>query len=228
YDDANRLAAQASDECEWALVNINIRPYYVEGSKTIAFEVCEQIGWRPPENIVVPMGSGALLCAVWRALKQFDEIGLINGTGTKLIGAQPEGCSPIAKAFKSKSEEVFPVEKPKTVAKSLAIGDPGDGIYALRAIRESEGFAEYATDEEIVEGMKLLAKTEGIFAEPAGGVSIAVLKKLVEQGEISKDEEVVCLVTGSGFKSLEVFSSYASSVIEIPPDSTRLKDAISG
>ncbi|MBO3754720.1 MAG: pyridoxal-phosphate dependent enzyme, partial [Candidatus Brockarchaeota archaeon] len=138
------------------------------------------------------------------------------------------GCSPIAKAFKSKSEEVFPVEKPKTVAKSLAIGDPGDGIYALRAIRESEGFAEYATDEEIVEGMKLLAKTEGIFAEPAGGVSIAVLKKLVEQGEISKDEEVVCLVTGSGFKSLEVFSSYASSVIEIPPDSTRLKDAISG
>ncbi|MEM3957072.1 MAG: threonine synthase [Thermoproteota archaeon] len=228
YDDANRLAAQASDEYEWALVNINIRPYYVEGSKTIAFEVCEQIGWTLPENIVVPMGSGALLCAVWRALKQFDEIGLIDGTGTKLIGAQPEGCSPIAKAFKSKTEEVFPVEKPKTVAKSLAIGDPGDGIYALRAIRESKGFAEYATDEEIVEGMKLLAKTEGIFAEPAGGVSIAVLKKLVEQGEISRDEEVVCFITGSGFKSLEVFSSYASSVIEIQPDSDHLKDAISG
>lgn len=228
YDDANRLAAQASDEYEWALVNINIRPYYVEGSKTIAFEVCEQMGWRAPENIVVPMGSGALLCAVWRALKQFEEIGLIDGLGTRLIGAQPEGCSPIAKAFKSKTEEVLPVEKPKTVAKSLAIGDPGDGIYALKAIRESKGFAEYATDEEIVEGMKLLAKTEGIFAEPAGGVSVAVLKKLVEQGEISRDEEVVCLVTGSGFKSLEVFSSDASSVIEIPPDSIHLKDAVNG
>lgn len=227
YDDANRLAAQASDEYEWALVNINIRPYYVEGSKTIAFEVCEQIGWRAPENIVVPMGSGALLCAVWRALKQLYEIGLIEGLGTRLIGAQPEGCSPIVQAFKSKHEEVFPIEKPKTVAKSLAIGDPGDGIYALKAIRESEGFAEYATDEEIVEGMKLLAKTEGIFAEPAGGVSIAVLKKLIEQGEISRDEEVVCLITGSGFKSLEIFSSYTFGVVEIAPDFNHLKDAIS-
>jgi len=226
YDDANRLAAQASEEYEWALVNINTRPYYVEGSKTIAFEICEQMGWRAPENIVIPMGSGALLCAVWRAIKQFEKIGLVNELGTRLIGAQPEGCSPIARAFKLNSEEVFPVEEPKTIAKSLAIGDPGDGIYALKAIRESNGFAEYATDDEIVEGMKLLAKTEGIFAEPAGGVSIAVLKKLVEQGEIARDEEVVCCVTGSGFKSSEIFLSNMTGIVEIEPDLSSLKEAI--
>ncbi|NHV98570.1 MAG: pyridoxal-phosphate dependent enzyme, partial [Thaumarchaeota archaeon] len=146
--------------------------------------------------------------------------------GTRLIGAQPEGCSPIARAFKLRSEEVFPVENPKTIAKSLAIGDPGDGIYALKAIRESNGFAEYATDNEIVEGMKLLAKTEGIFAEPAGGVSIAVLRKLVEQGEISRDEEVVCCITGSGFKSSEIFLSSMSDIVEIEPEPNRVNETI--
>lgn len=228
YDDANRLAAQTSDEYNWALANINIRPYYVEGSKTIAFEVCEQLGWRAPDNIIVPMGSGALLCAVWRAIKQFEETGLIDGSGTRLVGAQPEGCSPIAKAFKANSDEVSPVEKPSTIAKSLAIGDPGDGVYALKAIRESKGFAEYATDEEIIEGMRLLAKIEGIFAEPAGGVSIAVLKKLVEYREISRDEEVVCCVTGSGFKSSELFLNLTSNIVEVKPDLDSLRLIVNG
>ncbi|MCX8171899.1 MAG: threonine synthase, partial [Candidatus Bathyarchaeota archaeon] len=224
YDDANRLAAQAAYEFDWGIVNINVRPYYVEGSKTIAFEVCEQLGWRAPDNIIIPMGSGALLCAIWRGLKQFRELGLINELKTRLIGAQPEGCSPIVKAFKTNSEDIFPVERPETVAKSLAIGDPGDGIYALRAIKESGGLAEHATDEEIIEGMRLLAKTEGIFAEPAGGVTVAILKKLIESGDIGRDEEVVCCVTGSGFKSLDIFSVDNISIIEVEPNLSNLKN----
>ncbi|MEM2578448.1 MAG: threonine synthase, partial [Candidatus Bathyarchaeia archaeon] len=224
YDDANRLAAQAAYEFDWGIVNINVRPYYVEGSKTIVFEICEQLGWRAPENIIIPVGSGALLCAIWRGLKQFRELELINGFKTRLIGAQPEGCSPIVKAFKDNSEDIFPVEKPETIARSLAIGDPGDGVYALRAIKESGGLAEYATDEEIIEGMRLLAKTGGIFAEPAGGVTIAVLKKLIESGAIGKDEEVVCCITGSGFKSLEIFSADAASIIEVEPNFNSLKN----
>lgn len=226
YDDANRLAAQASYEYDLALVNINIRPYYVEGSKTIVYEICEQLGWRAPENIIIPVGSGALLCAVWRGLKQFNDLGLIDELKTKIIGAQPEGCSPIVRAYKSNSEDVSPIEKPDTVAKSLAIGDPGDGIYALRSIKESGGLAEYATDEEIIEGINLLAKTEGIFAEPAGGVTIAVLKKLIELGDISRDEEVVCCVTGSGFKSLEAFSNSQLNLVEVEPTFSSLEKAL--
>ncbi len=217
YDDANRLAAQASYEYDLAIVNINVRPYYVEGSKTIVFEICEQLGWRAPENLIIPVGSGALLCAVWRGLKQFNELELIDELKTKIIGAQPEGCSPIVRAYKSNLGDVSPIEKPDTVAKSLAIGDPGDGIYALRSIKESGGLAECATDEEIIEGVNLLAKTEGIFAEPAGGITIAVLKKLIDSGDISRDEEVVCCVTGSGFKSLEIFSSRQLNIVEVEP-----------
>lgn len=224
YDDANRLAAQAAYEFNWGIVNINVRPYYVEGSKTIVFEICEQLGWRAPENIIIPVGSGALLCAIWRGLKQFIELGLIDGLKTRLIGAQPEGCSPIVRAFKDNSEDIFPIEKPETIAKSLAIGDPGDGIYALRAIKESRGLAEHAADKEIIEGMRLLAKTEGIFAEPAGGVTIAVLKRLIESGDIGRDEEIICCVTGSGFKSLDIFSVDAVSIIEVEPNFSSLKN----
>ncbi|MEM3437384.1 MAG: threonine synthase [Nitrososphaerales archaeon] len=227
YDDANRLAAQASYEYDWGIVNINLRPYYVEGSKTIVFEICEQLGWRAPENIIIPMGSGALLCAIWRGLKQFKDIGLINELETRLIGAQPEGCSPIVKAFKSDSKDVFAIERPETIAKSLAIGDPSDGIYALKSIKESRGLAEYATDKEIIEGMKLLAKNEGIFAEPAGGITIAILKRLIESGNIARDEEVVCCVTGSGFKSLENFSSSTIDIIEVEPNLNSLENLIS-
>jgi len=226
YDDANRLAAQASDEYEWALVNINVRPYYVEGSKTLAFETCEQLAWRAPDNIIVSMGSGALLCAIWRGLKQFSDLGLIDGLKTRLIGAQPLGCSPIVSAFKSNSNDVNPVDEPKTIAKSLAIGDPGDGMYALRAIRESAGVAELAMDEEIIEAIKLLAKTEGVFAEPAGAITIAVLRKLVESGEIPKDEEVVCCVTGSGFKSSDAILPSIPKPEEIEPSLEELRKII--
>lgn len=226
YDEANRLAAQAADEYDWALVNINVRSYYVEGSKTLAFETCEQLGWKAPDNIVIPMGSGALLCAVSRGLKQFRDLGLIDELKTRIIGAQPQGCSPIVSAFKSNSDDVIPVETPKTIAKSLAIGDPGDGIYALKIMRESGGVAEYATDEEIIDGIKLLAKNEGIFAEPAGGVTIAVLKKLLESGQISRDEEVVCCVTGSGFKSADTLLKNVPNPVEIEPSIEELKKII--
>lgn len=217
YDEANRLAAQAAEEYDWAFANINIRPYYVEGSKTLVFEVCEQLGWRAPDHIVVPTASGALLCAIWRGLNQFKELGLIDDKKIKVTAAQPYGCSPIVTAFKSNNSDIDPIEKPRTIAKSLAIGDPGDGVYAIRAVRESGGLAESATDGEILEAIRLLAKTEGIFAEPAGGVTIAVLGKLVELGEISPDEEVVCCVTGSGFKASESILEAVSKPVEIEP-----------
>ena len=217
YDEANRLATQASEEYDWTFANINIRPYYVEGSKTLAFEVCEQLGWRTPDHIVVPTASGALLCAIWRGLNQFRSLDLINDKKTRVTCAQPLGCSPIVGAFKSNAMDVMPIEHPRTIAKSLAIGDPGDGPYALKAIRESGGVAESASDREILEAIQLLAKTEGIFAEPAGGVTIAVLKKLLESGEISSDEEVVCCVTGSGFKAADTILESIPRPVEIEP-----------
>ncbi|MDW8045119.1 MAG: threonine synthase [Nitrososphaerota archaeon] len=207
YDDANRLASQAADVFNIGIVNINLRPYYVEGSKTLAFEIAEQMNWSLPDYIIIPIGSGALLHSICKGFEELERIGLIDNFHTKVIGAQPEGCSPVVKAFKSGSEEIIPIEHPNTIAKSLAIGEPGDGLYALRKIKKQNGYAESVTDLEILEAIRLLAKTEGIFAEPAGGVTIAVLKKLVEQGKISKDESIVCCVTGSGLKSLEIIST---------------------
>ncbi|MGQ9690854.1 MAG: threonine synthase [Thermoproteota archaeon] len=218
YDEANMIALQASEEYNWALVNVNIRPYYVEGSKTLGFEICEQLGWRPPDHIIIPMGSGALLCAVWRGLKQLSEIGLIRDLSTRITGAQPSGRSPIVNAFKLNSDEINPVERTETIAKSLAIGDPADGAYALRIIRETGGMAESASDEEILEAIRLLGETEGIYSEPAGGVTIAALKKLVDSGAIRRDEEVVCCVTGNGFKSSETLRGAVSKPIEINPN----------
>ncbi len=203
YDDANRLAIQASENYDWPIVNVNLRPYYVEGSKSLAFETCEQLDWGLPDHVIVPTASGALLCAINRGFGELRRLDLTENVGAKITCAQPEGCSPIVQAYKSKKIDVIPIENPDTVAKSLAIGDPSDGIYALKTIRETKGSAESATDEEIVDAIKLLAKTEGIFSEPAGGVTIAVLKKMVEQGELSPDERVVCYVTASGLKAVE-------------------------
>ncbi|MEM2211475.1 MAG: threonine synthase [Nitrososphaerales archaeon] len=207
YDDVNRLASQAADLFNLGIVNINLRPYYVEGSKTLAFEIAEQLNWNLPDHIIIPIGSGALLHSMCKGFEELERIGLINEFYTKITGAQPEGCSPVVKAFKNGNEEIIPIEHPDTIAKSLAIGEPGDGLYALRKIKKQNGYAESATDLEILEAIQLLAKTEGIFAEPAGGITIAVLKRLVEQGKISKDEKVVCCVTGSGLKSLEIIST---------------------
>jgi len=218
YDDANRLAIQASEEYGWAFANINIRPYYVEGSKTLAFEVCEQLGWETPDRVIVPVGSGALLCAIWRGFKEFKQLNLIDDIQIKVTGAQPFGCSPVVNAFKSNTLNINPIEHPDTIAKSLAVGDPGDGLYAVKAIRESGGVAESATDAEILDAIELLAKTEGIFAEPAGGVTVAVLKKLVESGEVSPDEKVVCYVTGNGLKATETILHNIRKPVEIEPN----------
>jgi threonine synthase len=217
YDETNRLAAQVAEEHSYAFANINLRPYYVEGSKTLAFEICEQLGWRAPDSIIIPMGSGALLLAIKRGFDQFKKLGLIDERPIRLIGAQAMGCAPIVDSFKAGDEDVIPIEHPDTVAKSLAIGDPGDGYYVLRAIRESNGLAESATDEEILKAIKLLARKEGIFAEPAGGVTIAVLQKLVEAGAILPNETVVCCVTGNGFKSANTIQSVVEQPKVIEP-----------
>jgi len=223
YDDANRLATQVAEVSDWAIVNVNLRPYYVEGSKTLAFEVCEQLDWNPPDHVVVPMASGALLCAISKGFNELKRLDLINNSKIRITGAQPSGCSPIVTAYKSNSSEVIPIEHPDTIAKSLAIGEPGDGVYAVRSIRESGGAAESATDQETVEAIKLLAKTEGIFAEPAGAVAIAALKKLVETGEVAVDEVIVCYVTGNGLKTPEAVSAQIPKPIEIEPKLEALK-----
>ena len=181
YDDVNRLCSEIAGERQWAFVNVNIRPYYAEGSKTLAYETVEQLGWRIPDQVVVPMASGSLLTKIWKGLNEFHKIGLIGPISTKINGAQAEGCSPIATAFKDGKDFFKPV-KPKTIAKSLAIGNPADGYYALKTVAESHGAMDSVTDDEVVEGIKLLAQTEGIFAETAGGVTIGVLQKLAKQG----------------------------------------------
>ena len=192
----------------------------------MAFEICEQLGWKAPDHVIVPMASGALLCAIWRGFKEFQRLNLISDLKTRITGAQPFGCSPITNAYKDNTFHVKPIEHPSTIAKSLAIGDPGDGFYALNAIRESGGVGESVTDIEILNAIQLLAKTEGIFAEPAGGVTVAVLKKLVELGEISPDEEVVCCVTGNGFKAAETILDHIPEPFVIEPNLESLEKII--
>jgi threonine synthase len=219
YDDANRVASVIGDSKGIGIVNINMRPYYVEGSKTLAFEVAEQLGWQIPDNLVIPVGSGAMLNAICKGFEELHTLGLVNHkTDFKITAAQPHGCAPIVDAFKKKTEEVIPVERPNTIAKSLAIGDPGDGLYVLKRLNQYNGIAEEVTDEEIIDGILLLAKTEGIFTEPAGGVAVAVLKKLVEEGKIDKDERIVCYVTGNGLKATEAITSVLPKLKSVKPD----------
>ncbi len=217
YDQANRLAAQVAEEYGWAFANINLRPFYVEGSKTLAFEICEQLGWEAPDSVIIPLGSGALFLAIKRGFEQFKELGLIEDKPIRLIGAQASGCAPIVEAFKAGLDDVIPIEHPDTIARSLAIGDPGDGYYVLEAIRESGGLAESATDEEILEAINFLAEREGVFSEPAGSVTIGVLRKLVEAGEIRPDETVVCCVTGNGFKAADTIQGRLGAPRVIEP-----------
>ena len=202
YDDANRLAYLASEEYGWAIANITMRPYYVEGSKTLAFEVCEQLGWQPPEHMIVAVGSGALMRSIWKGLNEAHRIGLVENGKTSIHGAQAEGCDPVAAAFKS-GQPIRPVASPNTIAKSIAIGDPGDGKYAIDVANATGGKIGSISDAEIQDAIMLLASEEGIFTEPAGAVTIAQLKKLVEEGQISSDESVVCYVTGNGLKAVE-------------------------
>ena len=219
YDDANRVASVIGDSKGIGIVNINMRPYYVEGSKTLAYEVAEQLNWQVPDYLVIPVGSGAMLNAICKGFEELCEIGLVNDVSNlKIIAAQPHGCSPVVDAFKSNSNEIFPVEKPNTIAKSLAIGDPGDGIYVLKRLKQYHGIAESATNQEIVNGILKLSKTEGIFTEPAGGVSVAVLQKLVESGKIDRDANIVCYVTGNGLKSTEALVGMLPKPSTVKPD----------
>jgi threonine synthase len=227
YDDANRMLTQAADIYRIGVVNVNIRSYYVEGSKTLGFEVSEQLGWEAPDHAIVPTASGALLCAINKGFEELVNVGLLNENKTKITAAQGAGCAPIVEAFKNNEDFITPIEIPNTIAKSLAIGEPGDGIYALRAIRSSNGYAEDPTDQEIIDGIRLLSKSEGIYTEPAGGVSIAVLKRLVENGSISSDESVVCFVTGNGLKTPEAISSQLPAPIIVEPSLQALTPILS-
>ncbi len=204
YDDANRIAAQIGDSKGIGIVNINMRSYYVEGSKTLAYEVAEQLDWQVPDQLIVPVGSGAMLNAICKGFEELQTVSLLKDvSGMHIHAAQPVGCAPIVDAFKKGSSEVTPVENPDTIAKSLAIGDPGDGRYVLKRLKQYRGYAEESNNKEILDAILLLSKTEGIFTEPAGGVSVAVLKKMVEDGKIDKNDTTVCYVTGNGLKATE-------------------------
>jgi len=216
YDDVNRLCSEIAGEYHWAFVNINIRPYYSEGSKTLAFETAEQLGWRAPHQVIVPIASGSLLTKIAKGFRELASLGLIPPAPVRIHGAQAAGCSPVASAFLEGRDFIKPV-KPKTIAKSLAIGNPADGLYALKEVRESHGTVTTVTDEEIVEGILFLARTEGIFAETAGGVTVAVLKKLAHQKAFRSDETVVAYITGNGLKTQEAVSQAVGSPMLIEP-----------
>jgi threonine synthase len=202
YDDVNRLCTELSGEHPWAFVNVNLRPYYAEGSKTLAFEVAEQLGFELPDHVVCPVASGSLFTKIARGFDEWLELGLLEGSLPSFHGAQAEGCSPVAQAFESGSETCRPV-RPSTIAKSLAIGNPADGVFALDVARKTSGSISSVTDEEIVEGIRLLAETTGIFTETAGGVTTAVLKKLAENGAFGSDDRVALIITGEGLKTLD-------------------------
>jgi len=202
YDEVNRLCSEVGDKYPWAFVNINVRPYYAEGSKTLGYEVCEQLGWQAPDLCIVPLASGSLYTKIYKGIKEFAWLGLIEWKQTRMSGAQAEGCSPIYDAWRRQSYNIRP-QKANTIAKSLAIGNPADGYYALKTMAQTNGAAAAVSDDEVIEGIKLLAETEGIFAETAGGVVISGLRHLVEEGRVGADEIVVAFITGAGLKTQE-------------------------
>jgi threonine synthase len=217
YDDVNRLCSEIATTHQWAFVNINIRPYYGDGSKTYGYEIAEQLGWRTPDNIVVPVAGSSLITKIWKAFHEFKDLGLIDQVTSKVFAAQATGCSPVSTAIKNGWDTHKPV-KPNTIAKSIAIGNPADGYYGIKTTRDSGGWGEDVTDEEVVEGMKLLAETEGVFTETAGGVTVAVTKKLIEQGRIKPDEETVICITGNGLKTLEALDNQYARPAVIEPN----------
>jgi threonine synthase len=217
YDDVNRLCAEVAEVLPWAFVNVNMRPYYAEGSKSLGFETGEQLGWRLPDHVVVPIASGALLTKIHRAFQELIAIGAVEAKPYRVSGAQPEGCRPVAQAFRDGVDEVSPV-KPDTIARSLAIGSPADGYFALRVARETGGAIEWCEESEILEGVRLLASTEGVFTETAGGVTIANLKRLVDRGTIRAEEEVVAYVTGNGYKTVEAFEGSVEPTYRVAAD----------
>ncbi|MBB3661105.1 MULTISPECIES: threonine synthase [Prauserella salsuginis group] len=228
YDDVNRLATELAAEHEsWAFVNVNVRPYYSEGSKTLGFEVAEQLGWRLPEQIVVPIASGSQLTKVDKGFKELAQLGLVEDSPYTIFGAQASGCSPVSTAFRNGHDVVQPV-KPDTIARSLAIGNPADGPYVLDTVNRTGGAVEDVTDDEVVEGIRLLARTEGIFTETAGGVTVATAKKLIEAGKIDPDAETVLLITGDGLKTLDAVEDKIGPKATVAPSAAAVNEVLGG
>jgi threonine synthase len=216
YDDVNRLCSEVAESLPWAFINVNLRPYYAEGSKSLGFEVAEQLGWRLPDHVIVPVASGALMTKIHRAFRELAEIGAVEDRPYRISGAQAEGCAPVARAFRDGSSEVRPV-KPNTIAKSLAIGSPADGRYAIQTARATGGVVDACTEDEVIEGVRLLAETEGVFTETAGGVTVAVLRRLRASGQVRRDEETVALITGNGYKTVEALEGILEPSFRVEP-----------
>jgi threonine synthase len=225
YDEVNRLCSEVANKYRWAFVNINIRPFYAEGSKTIGYEIVEQLGWKAPDNIVVPCASGSLLTKVWKSFREFREIGILKELSTKVFAAQATGCSPITTAIKQGTDIIRPV-KPDTIAKSLAIGNPADGFYATQVIRDSGGYGADVSDSEIIDAIKLLARTEGVFAETAGGVTLASTRKLIETGRIKREGVTVICITGNGLKTQEALQGQVISPHYIKPSLASFEEVL--
>jgi threonine synthase len=216
YDDVNKLCTEIADKYGWAIVNVNLRPYYTEGAKTYGFEIAEQLGWKFPQHTVVPTAGGTILPKIYKAYKEFIELGLVENTGPKIYSAQAAGCNPVVKAIQEGSDIIEP-QKPKTIAKSIAIGNPADGYYAAQVVKESGGWGESATDREIVDAIKLLARTEGVWTEPAGGTTLAATIKLIQSGRIPRDESICVSITGNGLKTQEVVQDELPYPVVIEP-----------
>jgi len=216
YDQVNRLCSQIADERRWGFVNVNLRPYYAEGSKTVGFEIAEQLGWRLPDNVVVPMAGGSLITKIKKAFDELVALGLVDPKPVKFFGAQATGCSPISTAVKAGKAEIEP-QKPATIARSLAIGNPADGHYAIKAITKSGGWSEDVSDQEVVHSIQLLAETEGIFTETAGGVTVGCTRKLVRDGRILPDETTVVCITGNGLKTTDALAGEYKGETAIAP-----------
>lgn len=215
YDDVNRLCSQIADKYNWAIVNVNLRPYYTEGAKTQGFEIAEQLGWRLPKHTVVPVAGGTLLPKVWKAYREFIELGLVEDNRPRMYAAQAQGCNPVVAALEE-GTELFRPQKPDTIAKSIAIGNPADGYYVVKVVNESGGHGASATDPQILDAIKLLARTEGVFTEPAGGTTLACAIKLIEDGRIPRDEPICVCITGNGLKTIEVMQGQFAKAPVIP------------
>jgi len=218
YDQVNRLCSQIAFRYGWGFVNVNLRPYYAEGSKTVGFEIAEDLGWRTPAHVVAPMAGGSLIGKIYKAFQEMERLGLVDGpVTTRLHGAQATGCNPISAAVKTGANKVRPIRNPQTIAKSLAIGDPADGYFASQLIRSTGGWSEDVDDDAIIDAMRLLAETEGIWTETAGGVTLAVTQKLIDQGRIDRDESIVVCITGNGLKTQEVLLERMPKPVVIKP-----------
>jgi threonine synthase len=227
YDDVNRLCAEVADARGWGFANVNLRPFYAEGSKSIGFEIAEQLGWQLPDHVVIPIASGSMLTKVHKAFGELTRYGMVQGAAPRISGAQATGCSPVAEAFERGSVDVRP-QKPETIARSLAIGNPADGYYAVQVANETGGAIGHVTDPEIVDGMRLLAETEGVFAETAGGVTVANLKRFAESGVVEPEERVVAVISGNGYKTLEALEGHIGPTFEVAPRLEDLERALEG